>query len=334
MRKFLMAVSLVILSALSALGAQASRDDQAGFVRISSDRELYVRWTHAKDNKPTVVLINGLTYSTKQWDDFAEALTNKGIGVLRYDPQGMGETLLKYAPILENISYETQVDDLKALIKVLKITEKLNIIGLSYGGGIGIAFSAKYPEMVKNMIAMAPYTEPVASQEQWIQSQIWLTRQTVPWNTATDAELHEFFFRQLVYMTYPMVEPVVLENPFKLEATFRMALGIRGLKALDVVGKMPVHSLHLIIAGSDQYISREVLESFWSKTPAFVKASKSIINNVEHKIPEAAPHFAAEYVEQILKENGLLSGGREFEADPVSGKVKYDGGSFDLPKGY
>lgn len=324
---------LIILVSSVSFAAPEKNKSLKGFVKINSERELFVDWTYAQANKPTVVLINGLTYSTKQWNDFTENLAEKGIGVLRYDPQGMGETLLKYAPILENISYETQVDDLKALLKVLKITQKVNLVGLSYGGGIGIAFAAKYPESVKNLIAMAPYTAPVATQDEWVRSQVWLTRKTVPWNTASDEALYEFYFRQMVYMTYPSVEPVVLENPYKLEATFRMAIGIRPLIAKDVIGKLPAGSFHLIIAGSDQYIQRDVLEDFWKSVPENVRGSKTIMNNVEHKIPEAAPQFSALYVEKILSES-IFSSGKEFDADPVSGRVKFDGGSFDLPKGH
>ena len=331
MRLFLLGAFLVLTAALS---SQAAGDGQKGFVRISKDRELYVDWTYAQPKKPTVILINGLTYSTKQWDDFAKALVAKGIGVLRFDPQGMGETLLKYAPILETIPYQNQVEDLNALVKALKISGKLNLIGLSYGGGLGIAFSAKYPEKVKNLIALAPYTEPVQTQDQWVKSQIWMTRKAFPWNTASDEELYEYFFRQLVYLSFPAVEPVILENPFKLEATFRMALGMKTLLAADVVKQLPAQSLHLIIAGTDQYIARDVLEKFWKQVPESIKASKTIFNNVEHKIPEAAPRFTAEYVELILSENKVLAGGKELEADPVSGRVKYDGGSFELPKGY
>ncbi len=328
-----MLFGFLLLIAPMSFAAPGSSNNLKGFVKINAERELFVDWSYAKPNKPTVILINGLTYSTKQWGDFTDHLVAQGIGVLRYDPQGMGETLLKYAPVMENITYDNQVDDLKALLKALKITQKVNLVGLSYGGGIGIAFAAKYPGSVKNLIAMAPYTAPVATQDEWVRSQVWLTRKTVPWNTASDEALYEFYFRQLVYLTYPSVEPVVLENPYKLEATFRMANGIRPLIAKNVVGKLPAGSFHLIIAGSDQYIQREVLEDFWKSVPESVRGSKTIMNNVEHKIPEAAPKFSALYVEKILSKS-ILSGGKEFDADPVSGRVKYDGGSFELPKGH
>lgn len=305
---------------------------QKGFVQISPEREIFVDWVYAKPGHPTVVLINGLTYSTLQWDRFSKALADEGFGVLRFDPMGMGETLKKYAPALVDIAIEDQVKDLRLLLKTLKVPKPYNLVGLSYGGGLGILYASMHPTEVGQLIAMAPYTEPMASQDQWIRSQIWYVRQTQPWNQASDEELYSYFFRQIVYTTYPSVEPVVLENPYKLEAIFRLGNGIRKFIANQVVGTLPPNSLHLIIAGKDQYIPRGVLEDFWSHVPKSARASKIILNNSEHKIPEATPHFSASLVKEILSKNPVFTKGREIQADPYSGEVTYEDGRFQLPE--
>src|SRR5689334_13801993 len=79
---------------------------QKGFVQIREDRQLFVDWSYAKPGQPTVVLLNGVTYSTEQWERFAQQLIEKGIGVVRFDPMGMGQTLLMYAPVLSDIKIE------------------------------------------------------------------------------------------------------------------------------------------------------------------------------------------------------------------------------------
>lgn len=309
-------------------------EGQKGFVQIKPDREVYVDWTYAKPGLPTVVLLNGLTYSTKHWDKFAAQLSSSGLGVVRFDMMGMGETLLKYAPTMADIAVDDQAEDLNALLKVLKIPMPYNLVGLSYGGGLGILYASKYPQSVGKLIAMAPYTEPMASQDQWIRSQIWYVRQTAPWNPASDDELYAYFFRQIVYTTYPTVEPTVLDNPYKLEAIFRMGLGIRKFIALDVVDKLPAESLHLMIAGRDQYIPRGVMEDFWAKVPAKAKASKTIVYNSEHKIPEAVPRFSAALVKEIIVGNKAFSKGQDLKADPYSGEVTFEGGKLQLPEEY
>jgi len=327
MRSLLFAAALLFFFQTS-----AAEKDFRGFVKVDSGVQLYVDWKKAEPGRPTVVLINGITYSTTQWSHFAEALGEQGFGVLRYDPQGMGQTLLKYAPILKQIPYQDQIRDLHSLLENLKVKKPYNILGLSYGGGVGIGFAAKYPQEVQKLIAMAPFTEPIRSQEQWVRSQVWLTRQTQPWNFSTDEQLYEYFYRQLVYSAYPVAEPIVLENPFKLEAIYELALGIRKFVVHKVVENLPKHSFHLIIAGHDEYIEREVLESFWEKTPKSVRATKTIILGSHHKIPEEEPHFAAAYVAKILEDSPVFVAGRSFEADPSTGLIKYEDGSFRLPK--
>ncbi|MBX3016881.1 MAG: alpha/beta fold hydrolase [Bdellovibrionaceae bacterium] len=303
-----------------------------GFVAVKKDREVYVRWTKAQAGQPTAILLNGLTYSTRQWEDFAEVLAAQGFGVLRYDMFGMGETLLKHAPILSVISHRDQVSDLNLLTRKLGLTGRLNLVGLSYGGGIALAYGAAYPNDVKNIIVMAPFTRPLAEQDEWIKSQIWYTRRVQPFNPASDDELYDFYLRQVIYTTYPSVEPVVLENPFKLEGVFRMVQGIRKWTSDEAVGLLPKASVHLMIAGNDQYIKRKVMEDFWASVPKERRASMIVVNNSEHKMPESVPFFSATWVGEILKKNPVLSSGREFDADPFAGSVRYEGGNLTFPR--
>ncbi|MFN7453569.1 MAG: alpha/beta fold hydrolase [Pseudobdellovibrionaceae bacterium] len=282
------------------LGLPVSAGAFEGFVKITPQRELFVQWDEAKEGQPTVILLNGLTYSTRQFASFRKELIKSGIGVIRYDMMGMGQTLLKYAPVVSMISYEDQVRDLKKLIEALELETPVHLVGLSYGGGIAMAFAAQNPNMVKNVLLMAPFTEPVASQDQWIKSQVWYTRKVYPFNPYSDDDLYDYFLRQIVYTTYPAAEPIVLENPFKLEATFRMVQGIRKWRADRDVPRLPKKSVHLLIAEKDQYIERSVLETFWDGVPAAQRGSKSILKGSEHKVPEAKPVEAARWVKGIV----------------------------------
>ena len=322
-------ISLLALGLAFALNAKA---DFKGFVKVDSGRELFVDWATADAGKPTAVLLNGITYTTVQWEAFAKSLHEKGFGVLRFDPQGMGQTLLKYAPIVADIPIADQVEDLHSLLGTLKLAKPYNLVGLSYGGGLAFAFTGKYPQEVGKLIAMAPFTEPIAQQDQWVKSQIWLIRQSQPWNTSTDEELYGYFFHQLAYSTYPVAEPIVLENPFKLEGVYHLAMGIRLFRAESVVNSFPASNTHLIIAGNDQYIQRDVLLDFWTKIPPAARGSLAIFAGSEHKIPQAAPKFAAGYVGEILTGNKMISGGVEFDADPYAGTAKSASGLLKLEK--
>lgn len=299
----LIAVCSVLITSTS-FGFNLTKDFQ-GFVSIKT-KELYVDYTAPQANKETVVLLNGLTYSTVQWNQMTAELKKKGLGVLRYDMDGMGKTLLHTGLTFKPYAYTDQVDDLYQLLKTLELPSPYNIVGLSYGGGIASAYAYKYGSTVKNVVMMAPYTEALGQQDSALKFQVAMTRLYFPFNPLSDDELYDYYLRQTCYATYPLAEPIVLENPLKLEGVFRLTQGIRKYKALEQVNSFPAKTVHLIIAENDQYIPREVLTGFWDAIPAQAKVSLTILKGSDHKIPESKPVEAASIVDQIV--NGAYQG--------------------------
>lgn len=314
--------------------AEAGSSRVQSYLVMPGGHQLYVDHQPAAPGMPTMVLLNGLTYSTHTWNKFVAAMEKlaPGTGVLRYDMRGMGKTLLANAlPVTFEIPLATQVSDLRQLLTELKVTRPA-LVGLSYGGGVALAFAAEFPQLAGDLVLMAPYTEAVAAQDQWIKSQVRATRIAYPFNPATDDELYDYFLRNMIYTTYPAAEPIVLENPFKLEAVFRMVQGIRKFEATKVTSSLPWGSVHLMIANQDQYLDNEMLESFWQSVPRLARASKIAITKTEHKIPEAIPEFAAAWVAEILKKNPKLRGGREFLGSTAAGSAKAPDAEVILPK--
>ncbi len=261
---------------------------------------------------PTLVLLNGLTYSTESWNAFAKSLEtlNPKIGILRYDMRGMGETLQAGTlPVQYAIPYGNQATTLKKILGKLKI-KKAALVGLSYGAGIGLEFARLFPNSVTQLIVMAPFTEPLEAQDRLIRMQVAANRLAFPFNPATDDELYDFFLRQFIYATYPQAEPVLLGDLNKLEAVFRMVQGIRFFRATDISKELDV-PVHLLVANQDQYIPQEVMDRFWKSLPKRVRGSRINISETEHKIPEAIPDFSAAWVLECLS-NAELQKGKVF----------------------
>lgn len=302
-----------------ATGVPASAH-KAGFVKLANGRQLYTDYVLPAPGKPTIVLVNGLTYRIGCWDAFVRELYGDGYGILRYDPMGHGKTLLHYSAKKSPIPYTEQVEDLVLLLDALKLPTA-HIAGLSYGGGIGFAFAAKYPSRVATLTAMAPFVGPIDWQDRYLQLQVEQTRILNPLLNWTDDEIYDFYLRNFVLATYPSYEPIVLENPYKLEATFRLVQGIRKFHVVDVIPKLPAGKLHFIQAAEDTYVPHEMHENFWNSLPKGIAATRLVIEGCGHKIPELEPQFAARWLKQIVSGNANLSQGRTFKGQPWTGKA-------------
>lgn len=211
------------------------QERQEGFVKVRGGRDLYVDFLKPAPGKPIIVLSNGLTYRTAIWDSFVKQLKGHGIGILRYDPVGMGETMKRYGPPQEGVQLSEQARDLNSLLISLDIKNPIHLVGLSYGGAVSTVFAAMYPNRIASLILMAPFTAALESQDKQIRTQIALNRAMFPFNPATNDELYDYFLRQIVFTTYGLSEPIVYEHPYKLESVFRMVQGGRKFVAEDYV---------------------------------------------------------------------------------------------------
>jgi pimeloyl-ACP methyl ester carboxylesterase len=301
MLKFILSMMFIQALAFESIASEKFdlKKDFKGYVSIEST-DLFIDYNAPKKDMPTVVLLNGLTYSTRQWEPMVFFLKKSGMGILRYDMSGMGMTLLRYGVRMSPYSYLDQVTELNALLKTLNFELPYNLVGLSYGGGIAASFAQTYPNSINKIVMMAPYTAALAGQDSSIKQQIAVTRAMFPSNPASNDQLYDYFLKQTVYTTYPFLEPIVLENPLKLEATFRLTQGIRKYVALDLANRFPTKSIYLVIAENDQYIPDGVLSGFWDNLPAKARAEKIVVANSEHKIPEAVPAVAAKIIKKIF----------------------------------
>jgi len=94
-----------------------------------------------------VIILNGIMMSTKSWIPFLPTLTEH-FQVIRVDFFDQGQSAKLPG---ETYTQTIQVELLKALIMHLKLAT-VNIVGISYGGEVALAFAAQYPSMVERLI--------------------------------------------------------------------------------------------------------------------------------------------------------------------------------------
>lgn len=99
-----------------------------------------------KDNKPVIVILNGIMMSTASWEQFKKAFSQNNT-LLRFDMLDQGQS----SKADEQYTQEVQVDILYHLLKELQL-ESVNIVGISYGASVALQFTIAHQEFVNKLI--------------------------------------------------------------------------------------------------------------------------------------------------------------------------------------
>ncbi|MGE0764009.1 MAG: alpha/beta fold hydrolase [Bdellovibrionales bacterium] len=370
----LRAVIFILLASLLPLPlsffAQADQQVPPGYFyqediyEVSPGREIFARVYRGNKNLPAVVLLNGLTQDTEHWNKALPELLKSGATVILYDMFHQGRTLGHFLesrnilskigtrpilppllaekngvghlePLLPAATIEQQAADLKSLVRRLELN-KVMVVGLSYGGALALQYAVLDPDRVFKVVAMAPYVEPLAEQDQLIKGMVRTYKQTFPFARHNDVDLYDFFLRGLILSTYHLSEPTILKwglmQPY---ANSELARGIRHMPSLELAEQLRPSVLHLGIAGADGYIPRSTLFGFWQKVPREVRASLTVFEGVEHKINESVGPFMGAWLATLVQGRGGFSEGRQWQAFPGKGLMVEVGGRqgrLELPR--
>ena len=306
-----------LLCALSLTFSAAAKPavESRGPVTLPNGRTLWVERKPAAPGRPTLIELNGLTYTTREWDAYVAALDklDPGVGVVRFNMRGMGPTAGRS---YEDITLDDQVADTIALIDTLNLPGPLALQGLSYGGALTLKMAAEHPQRFTKFIAMASYLSALPEIHESIEKLITRHRLWRPFDFRTRDELYDHYLRYMVFATYPSAEPSVLRDwPHKLEHIYRMVKGSRHWRAADVIPHLPPGKVHLMFAEADEYVAIKDSRAFAAKLPPGLIASVLYMKNVRHKIPEEAPTLAARWTLRILNDDPALSQGLTWTVD-------------------
>jgi pimeloyl-ACP methyl ester carboxylesterase len=119
-------------------------------------------YTHYELDGPeegdVVVLVHGFSTPLFIWDPTFVFLVKEGFKVLRYDLYGRGYS---DRPIT-TYNMDLFIQQLLELVEKLELAEtKINLIGLSMGGGICVVFADRYPELMKKVSLIDPIGFPM-----------------------------------------------------------------------------------------------------------------------------------------------------------------------------
>jgi len=108
-----------------------------------------------KSNGQTIVFVHGITGGMFQWEETALYFYEKQYAVLTYDLFDLGESVC-YSDIEAHHVMRIYISTINELLFKLNITAPINLVGVSMGGGIAMAYAADFPEKVNKLCVCAP----------------------------------------------------------------------------------------------------------------------------------------------------------------------------------
>ena len=106
---------------------------------------------------PLMVFVHGFGTPSVVFDDLIPELVSEGYRILSFDFYGRGYSA---RPKIDYTvaAHEEQLDE---LLHTIGIRESFYLVGLSLGGTVASAFTAKHPTRVRKLLLMAPMLGPV-----------------------------------------------------------------------------------------------------------------------------------------------------------------------------
>ncbi|MCQ0094109.1 alpha/beta fold hydrolase [Roseovarius sp. M141] len=132
------------------MSGRARQDAPGQFADLPQGRTHY-RWLGA-DSGPVAVCVHGLTTPSPVWTAIAEGLGEMGYRVLIYDLNGRGYSDRPRG--LQDCAFF--VRQLSDLLADQGIVNDVTLLGYSMGGAIVPAFAAQRPDMLRQIVLIAP----------------------------------------------------------------------------------------------------------------------------------------------------------------------------------
>ncbi|MFP4478240.1 MAG: alpha/beta fold hydrolase [Candidatus Izemoplasmatales bacterium] len=231
------------------------------------------------ESKPKLLILNGIMMSTKSWQPFMESWLNH-FQVLRVDFLDQGQS----DKMDENYEQDIQIELLSNLLETLNI-DKINVVGISYGGAVALAFAIKHQSKINRLILFNSnaYTNPLLKDigRSWIKAG--QTRDGSLYYKTTIPIIYSpsYYEKKLEWMKErEKVLTPIFSDPSFLDAMERLTLSAESFDVRDELHTLELETM-IITADEDfltpkkdqEYLAKHIKNSHWLTIPGVGHAS-------------------------------------------------------------
>lgn len=338
MRRFALLIGIFVLFA-GQISFAREVGNQIGSQTVTQvatkDRtRLHVIVNEGRVGKATFVLLNGLVFESTRWNTMAEELSAKGHTVIRVAYRLQPEALRLLRRGEEPKAFATGIEasglaeDLHDALVALKVQNKIQLVGLSYGAAVAAEFAARYPKTIDNTILIAPLVIPLdyydpsgqylrgwlstvrfwenASCDMYGMWNPWLCASRDYWYNTFYNALYGRFLHTRVQDIPRDIHPAVYKK-----SVFHLVRAVRDFNLNQYTAKIP--NLHLMVGSRDERALLEHQVGAWTNAPKANKRSLVTFVGAQHALPVEAPVRTAEWLDLIALQKPELQGGRSFK---------------------
>lgn len=139
-----------VVKTIERKGAKAFREagmEAHAFAAATGQRSVWTSSTIARNEKPKLLLIHGITSSHAMWAGNLPALRER-FDLIAPDLIGHGRTTAAWS----GNSVDEQVRHIVSILDSLRITEPVFVVGNSYGGAIAANFAEQHPDRARGLV--------------------------------------------------------------------------------------------------------------------------------------------------------------------------------------
>lgn len=300
-------------------------------VVVSNDERIYVEIARGKSAQAVFVLFNGLVYDMRRWDPLADALARQGHTVIRYAFRGQPEnlSLLKKGEdpkfFQSGLELSTLAEDLDVVLEKLGVTQKVHLVGLSYGASVAAEYAVAHPDKVESTIFISPLVIPLdyydpngrglrvwlGSVRFWENAPCDFYGAVNPWLCIARDYWYDSFYNYL-YENYLFQR--VQAAPEGIDATtYKKSIFhlVRAVRDFDLRGYASrLSDVHLFVASKDDKALLADQLQAWDEVAKDERRSLWVFEGAEHALPDQAPLRAAEALGAIARKSPETQSGK------------------------
>jgi pimeloyl-ACP methyl ester carboxylesterase len=302
-------------------------------LRLGPGHIVTYHYSPAQEGKKTFVLLNGLIYDLKNWQEYVQELTQQGYGVLLVGYSTQPESIaqlddgevpffaLKNNP---NNSNDTSTSFLAGLKldyletdtlanEVLSVADHIglnsfHVVSLSYSSMVGQFLAQNFSDRVESVIFMAPAVRPANRYHLYGESRHQFYAWKKLWNMNPfydpdyyyDLELLNSMY-PIIYAQYAMNKGIDSEFSHFFAGVYQKARSVKWFDLKDLAEEDLQVPIHLFLAEREDAPLLQDQELFWQRlqsNPTF-RGQRVMFERARHALPSDNPQLAAEWTIKV-----------------------------------